>query len=354
MKRQLILIFLTIGFLSCERNSNEGKTHSNTSNFEYIQKMNWTENQDSLSFYSHDFTIVFGKNELPLEKIMVIPTASLAYLDELDLLSKITGISQKDFIFNPKVQQLIETGKIKEIGSFNELFVEKIILNKPDLMVSTSSPTLAKFHELIKKEGIKIIYLDEYEETNPIAKAEYIKLFGKLFGKESEANQIFDEIVKNYGEIQSIIRKSGDKKPTVFANQIYGDVWYMPGGKSFQAGLIKDAGGDYLWSSDLSSYTLNLSFEAVFAKANDADVWINAGDFPSKKTLLATNQNYEWFSAFKKGSVYNLSKRTNEKGANDYFETGTARPDLVLKDLAKIFHPELFPQYELYFYKKLE
>jgi len=344
----LILIF------SCNPKETNSDILKPQSESKYITKVNWKETTDSLMIEAGGEKLIFERKELPLSSAMVIPTSAIAYMDELNLTDKITGISQPDFIYNSKIQQQIQNKKIQVIGTFDEIFVEKVLVSKPDIFISTSSPSLAKFHDLLKRQGIKILFIDEYEELNPLAKAEYIKIFGKLFGKEKEADGLFAEIENNYKEIQSLIRRSTKENPTVFANQIYGDVWYMPGGKSFQSILFKDAGGNYLWASDTSTGSLNLSFESVFEKAINADVWINAGDYPTKSSLQASYPNYEWFSAFRNGNVYNWNKRITKKGANDYFETGTVRPDWVLKDLASIFHPELFSEHELYFYKKLE
>lgn len=353
MKISYLFSIFFFALISCKQELKKSKL-STDNELKFITIVELNKTQGKIEIISGGKKVVFNENELPLKTAMVIPTSAIAYMDQLNLTEKITGISQPDFIFNPKIHVLIKQNKIATIGSFDEIFIEKILINKPDIFISTSSPTLAKFHEQLEKENIKVIYIDEYEELNPLARAEYVKIFGILFGKEKEANELFNQIEKNYTEIKTLVEKNQSKNPTVFANQIYGDIWYMPGGKSFQAKLIEDAGGNYLWKSNEGTGTLNLSFESVFEKANEADMWINAGDFPDKATLLASYKNYEWLAAFKNGKVYNWNNKITPKGANDYFETGTARPDLVLKDLATIFHPELFPDYELRFYKRLE
>lgn len=353
MKISYLISILFLILISCKQDLKEYNAQSGNV-LKFITKIELKEQDGKIEINSGGKTISFQKNELPLKTAMVIPTSAIAYMEELGLIDKITGISQPDFIFNPKIHELIKQNKISTIGSFDEIFLEKILTNKPDIFISTSSPTLAKFHEQFEKENIKVIYIDEYEELNPLARAEYVKIFGILFGKENEANDLFNQIERNYNKIKTLVAKNQSKNPSVFANQIYGDIWYMPGGKSFQAKLIEDAGGNYLWKSDNGIGTLNLSFESVFEKANDADIWVNAGDFPDKATLLASYKNYEWFSAFRNGNIYNWNQRITPKGANDYFETGTVRPDLVLKDLAAIFHPKLFPNHELMFYKRLK
>src|SRR5690606_3007923 len=343
-------LILFLFFLSCKNEVSTPKPETN-SKLKYITKIKWTENSDSIFLNFSGQNLSFAKKNLPLKSAMVIPTSVLAYLDELHLNSKITGISQPDFVYNEKILKLFKENKIKQIGTYNEIFIEKILVDKPEILISTTNPVLAKFHQQLKNEGIKVLLIDEYEELNPLAKAEYVKIIGALFGKEKQADSIFTEIEKNYLKIQKTVKENSAETPNVLVNQIYGDVWYLPGGKSFQAKLIEDAGGNYLWKNDSGINNLNLSFESVFEKAAEADIWVNAGDYSAKKELLATYPHYEWFSAFQDNKVYNWNQRKNEKGANDYFETGTARPDLILKDLAKIFHPDLFPEHGLYFYR---
>lgn len=348
------IYFLIIPFIISCKQSNSANETTNDNLLKLANRLSIIESGDSIQIISGGTKISFAESQLPLKTAMVIPTSAIAYMDELDLIDKITGISQPDFIYNSKVLSLIDENKIAVIGSFEEIFVEKILVNQPDVIFTTSSPTLSKFHAQLERENIKIIYVDEYEELDPLARAEYVKLFGVLFGKEQEASELFQTIVENYNQIVAKVSKSEVHKPSVFVNRMYGDIWYMPGGKSFQARLIEDAGGDYVWASDDSSGSLNLSFESVFERAGKAAVWINAGDFPDQKSLLASYKNYEWLSAFRNGRVYNWNNKISKKGANDYFETGTARPDLVLKDLAAIFHPDLFPDHQLIFYKRLD
>lgn len=346
--------FLLLVLFACKQTDNQNLKSNSDENISYITQMNWQNHEDSLIIKSGNDEILFKKEELPIKSVMVIPTSVIAYLDELNSIDKITGISQPDFIFNEKVHSKLNQKEIEVIGTFNEIFIEKVLMQQPDVFISTSSPTLAKFHELLKKQNIKVLLIDEYEELNPLAKAEYIKLMGILVGKEKEGETIFSEIEKNYLEIQNRVKNSSEIPPKILTNHMYGDVWYMPAGESFQSILFEEAGGNYLWASSAGKGALNLSFETVFEKANDADIWMNAGDFPSKAALLASYPNYSWFKSFQNGNIYNWNKRKSTTGANDYFETGTARPDWVLKDLAAIFHPELFPGHELFFYEKLE
>ena len=120
------------------------------------------------------------------------------------------------------------------------------------------------------------------------------------------------------------------------------------------AHLINDAGGDYFWKDDNKTGSTPLSFEMVYAKAKDCDVWINMYNVNSKKELLAYEERYSLFKACKEGHLYNNNKVQNALGYSNYWETGITNPDEVLADLIAVFWPELMPAHEFVFYKKIE
>jgi iron complex transport system substrate-binding protein len=144
-------------------------------------------------------------------------------------------------------------------------------------------------------------------------------------------------------------------RPTVLTEIKYGDAWYVPGGNSFMAHFIKDAGGTYIWKDEDRTGSIPLSFEAVYLKAKDADHWLNLFiNLNTKKDLLAYDERYAMFKAFKTGNLYNNNKIANTKGYSDYWENGMTNPDELLLDLIKIFHPNLAPDHTLKYYKKIE
>jgi iron complex transport system substrate-binding protein len=161
-------------------------------------------------------------------------------------------------------------------------------------------------------------------------------------------------VEKNYFELKEIA-SSAKTKPGVLTEVKYGEIWYVPGGKSFMAAFFEDASSNYIWKDDLKTGSLHLSFEEVYVKAKDADFWLNMSLVKSKDELKALEPRYAEFNAFKTGNLYNNIKNTNAKGYSDYWETGIMFPDRVLSDLVLIFHPELKPQIknDLYYYRKI-
>ena len=144
------------------------------------------------------------------------------------------------------------------------------------------------------------------------------------------------------------------EKPTVFTGSDYQGTWSMPGGNSFAAAFLKDAGADYLWADDTSTGSLPLAFEAVFEKAQSAEYWVNVGYFFTLNDLLAADARYADFAVYQSGNIWNNDAITSATGGNDYYESAVAHPELVLADLIKIFHPELLPDYELVYYRQLK
>ncbi|HNT51545.1 MAG TPA: vitamin B12-transporter protein BtuF, partial [Cyclobacteriaceae bacterium] len=147
---------------------------------------------------------------------------------------------------------------------------------------------------------------------------------------------------------------STNSRPTVLSGIVYGDTWFMPGGKNYAAKLLTDAGTQYLWSNTNTNGFLELSFEAVYEKAKDADLWIGVGSFTSLSEIESTETRYAMFKPFQSRAVYSYNARKGAKGGNEFLELGYLRPDLILKDLVKIAHPSLLPRHDLYFHRKLD
>jgi len=142
-------------------------------------------------------------------------------------------------------------------------------------------------------------------------------------------------------------------RPTVLSGIMYGDAWFMPGGSNYAAQLLRDAGLQYLWYDNPSRDFLELSFEAVYARAAKADLWIGVGAFTTRQELLAAEPRYLLFAPVGNNSVYTYNARRGATGGSEFLELGYLRPDLILKDLVKIGHPELLPDYDLFFHARL-
>lgn len=293
------------------------------------------------------------KIEVPVKSIVVTSTTHIPALEALNEENKLVGFPGLDYISSENTRSMISEGKVAELGQNEHLNTEVLINIDPDVVVGFAINGANKAFETVKKTGIPVIYNGDWMEKTPLGKAEWIKFFGALFGKEKEASKIFNNIKNGYLAAKQMAATS-DNKPTVITGSMFKDQWYMPYGNSWQAQFFEDANADYLYSDTTGDGSLALSFESVLEKAKDAEFWISTGQFKTYDELLEQSEHYRLFKAVEDKNVYSVSLAKGETGGTLFYELGPQRPDLVLKDLISIFHPELLKDYEPVFYKPLK
>lgn len=291
---------------------------------------------------------------IPVETIVCTSTTHIPLLDYLDESDKLIGFPTTDYISSEKTRARIDSGKVTELGVDKGLNIELLATLKPDLVMAyTMSGDYGQFKK-IEELNMPVVLNAEYLEEHPLGRAEWIKYMALFFNKEKMADSVFAIIEANYLNTKTKVENLTSPKPTVMSGIVYGDAWFMPAGQNYAAKLLRDAGFDYLWSSDSSSGFLQLSFEAVYEKANTAAYWVGVGSFKSLEEIKKEDHRYTNFQAFKSQQVYTYNARKGAKGGSEFLELGYLRPDLILNDLVKIAHSELLPDHTLYFHKKLE
>jgi iron complex transport system substrate-binding protein len=291
---------------------------------------------------------------VPVKKIICMSTTHVAMISSLGEESTITGMSGTGFIFEKKLAEKIEKGLIKDVGYEASLNKELILKLAPDLIMvygigSESSGYIGKVKEL----GVRVVFNADYLETDPLGKAEWIKLFGVLYCKESMADSIYYSEVENYNKLKLFVTQHISARPKVLLGLPYKDTWYVSPGNSFISKIISDAGGDYLWQNTESSVSMPLGIENVYMDALNADYWLNIGSVNKKNEILIVDQRLKELPCFRKGNLYNNNKLITANGGNDYWESGSVYPHVILRDIAAILHPDLFSNNELFFYKKI-
>jgi iron complex transport system substrate-binding protein len=285
--------------------------------------------------------------------VVVTSTTHIPSLEMLGVENTLTGFPGTDYVSSPKTRQRIDAGMVREVGKNESLNTEVMIDLAPDAVVGFSISSNNKTLTALEQSGMKILYNGDWTEQSPLGKAEWIKFFGALYGLEDKADSIFTQIEKDYLEAKKLAANA-ITYPTVLSGALYQDVWYMPQGGSWAALFLKDAHANYLWADANGTGSLSLSFETVFDKAENADVWIGPSQFISFKEMAESNPHYSKFKAFKNKEVYSFSSKKGATGGILYYELASNRPDLVLKDLVKILHPGLLPEHELHFFEKLK
>ena len=292
--------------------------------------------------------------QIPVKNIVVTSTTHIPMVELLQSENAIVGFPHGQYVSSERTRKLLDAGKIAEIGKENSLNTEILLDLQPELVVGYSVTSPDKSLTTLQKAGINVIYNGDWLEETPLGKAEWIKFFGVLFDKEKQADSIFKAIETNYVNAKKTALL-GLQKPTVLSGAIMSkDIWNLPAGESFVAQFLKDANLTYLWKDTKGKGSLSLSFESVFDKGENADIWIAPGYFTSKKQLLESNALYAKFKAFQDDNIYTPTTKKGKSGGVLYYELATTRPDLVLKDLIKITNPALLPDYELVFFEKMK
>jgi len=289
----------------------------------------------------------------PVRRVICLSTTHVAYLDVLGETESITGISGSRYITNPAVRERMEKGLVPDVGYGQNLNYELIVSQKPDVVIlygigSEVTGQARKLEEL----GIRVVMMAEYLEETPLGKAEWIKFAGALFEKEDIANEYFTKVEHEYNRLKNLAAVE-EQKPSVLVGSPYKDAWWVPGGNSYMANLIADAGADYPGKDNDSHESYVISFENALEWASQADVWINMGNLSSRQEILAADERFGMFRVFREGKIYNNIKRLSAHGGNDFWESGTVNPHLVLHDLISVFHPDL-SEGDLIYYQEIK
>jgi iron complex transport system substrate-binding protein len=317
---------------------------SATETFTYVLTQCGTPTPTDIAYRDAQFI------EVPINSFAMLSTTVMPHAEMLEALEGLVAVDSADFTNINAISQGAADGEVAVVGSGPTIDLEKIALAAPSVIFAFGSG-LAEYdtHPKLLEADYKVALVGDWAETTPLGRAEWLKFTAVFLNKEAEASALFDDqIVKEYTKMADLAA-TAEKKPSVLMNVPYEGTWFMPGGQSFQAALIRAAGGTYAWDADQSAGSLPLDIEAVFAKAGEADYWLNTG-IDSLEGIKAVDERLANFSAFKSGKVFSNSAIVNEKGGNAYFEMGVVRPDLVLADMISILHPELLPDHTLMFY----
>ncbi|MEL7003086.1 MAG: ABC transporter substrate-binding protein [Bacteroidota bacterium] len=289
----------------------------------------------------------------PVSRMVCTSTTFLPSLEMLEETESLVGFPSTEYISSKAIIERVKSGEIVDLGRDSNINIELLFDLDPEVVLTYTIAGLSSNYDQISKSGIPVLLGTGYLEETPLGRAEWIKFIALFFEKELAADSVFSQIENNYMQVVNAV-DSIQERPTVFTSSVYKDVWYMPGGDSWAGKYFNAAKAEYLWRDSPESGSMELSFEAVYDKAAEADLWIGTNNYNSLSSIGQADNRYENFMAFKNEKVYGFTKRITPSGANDYFESGIARPDVVLKDIVKIVHPKLFPEYELYFYEKLK
>ena len=309
--------------------------------------------REKLSTHRHLIDSVDGVIGIPVNRVILTSTTHIPALETLESEESLVGFPGLGYISSPGVRDRIDKGNVEELGVHEALNTELAIALNPDVVVGFGVSGAPSSYNALEASGIPIVYNGDWMEENPLGKAEWIVFFGLLYNKKIAAEMAFSRVEKAYLEARNLAAKAPGR-PTVLSGSLYRDIWYLPGGSSWAAQLIKDASGQYLWESTSESGSLSLSLESVLEKGSDADIWIAPSQFTSYQEMEQAEAHYGQFKAFREERIYTYALSLGPGEGLLYYELGPSRPDLILKDLVYWFHPGLLDGYDPVFFKPLE
>lgn len=336
----------------------------------------------------------------PVERsaVFIAPHCQLMY--ELGCQQAIRGVCDLNYINIPDVRKRAASAgnasagnassgnasaqnSIVDCGSSMAPDIERIIALKPEAILVSPFENSGGYGKLDKLR-IPLIEAADYMESSPLGRAEWMKFYGMLFGKdknisttaagkaseaaagkaseatagkaseatlpascELRADSLFAQIEKEYLDLKAEAGKL-PKGLSILTERKTGNVWYVPGGQSTIGILLKDANARYIFSDDKHSGSLPMSPEQILAKGSQVDVWAFKyfGGAPlSQAQLLQEYDGYKALAAFSRGNIYQV-----DTSMVPYFELTSFHPELLLREFIILAHGSRFGK--LRFYKK--
>lgn len=341
--------------------------NSNTKNFafdrveftpQYAQGFTICSSQDSVSgliikkpWQGADSVSMCYRIDKPAQRIVAMSSTFVAMLESLGAVDRVVGVSGIEFITNETIKN--RNGKVVDVG-YNDYFdYEKMVMLNPDVVllygVNGPSPLEEKLNEL----NIPYVYIGEYLEESPLGKAEWVIAIGEIIGKRNEAIALFNEIEQRYNAVKASF-SNNESQPKVMLNAPYNDNWWLPSTNNYMSKLIADAGGDYIYKENTGNASKIIDIEEAYLLMSKADVWINPGQATTMTQLAEMAPRFTDTKVFAEGKVYNNNRLSTIGGGNDFYESGIMNPDVILKDLAKVFYPTLMADYQPVYYQRLK
>lgn len=285
------------------------------------------------------------------DRIVAMSSTHIAMLDAIGEVDRVVGVSGIDYISNPDIQA--RRDRIGDVGYEGNINYELLLSLDPDLVLLYGVNGASGMEPKLRELGIPFMYVGDYLEESPLGKAEWMVALSEVVGCRSEGEKVFAEIPVRYNALKQRVAENALDAPSVMLNMPYGDSWFMPSAGSYAVRLIEDAGGDYIYKKNTGNASTPVDMEEAYLLASAADLWLNVGMASTLGEVKAACPKFADTRCFRNGYVYNNNACTNAAGGNDYFESAVVHPDLLLRDLVKIFHPELVEEPFVY-YKRLK
>ena len=285
------------------------------------------------------------------KRVVCMSSSHIAMLDAIGAVENVVGVSGKDFISNSHI--VANRHAIADVGYDGNINFELLVAQQPDIVLLYGVTGACTMQSKLDELGIPYIYIGEYVEQDPLGKTEWLVALAEIVGCREQGIAYFTEVPQRYNHLRSIAAAASSPMPKVMLNTPYADSWFMPSTSSYLARLIADAGGDYIYKKNTSNHSQPIDLEEAALLTTEADIWLHVEGVSSLHDLRQQYPKFANMPCVQRGEIYNCDKRRVLGGGNDYWESGVVQPDVILRDLIKIFHPELVSEAFVY-YRKIE
>jgi iron complex transport system substrate-binding protein len=291
----------------------------------------------------------------PVKRSLVYSSVHAALLNDLGALSSVAGMCDLKYYSSSAVKEAYLAGGIADCGDSMMPDIERIISLHLDAVLLSPFENSGGYGQ-IEKLGIPLIECADYMERTPLGRAEWMRFFGRLFGRAAQADSLFAEVEQQYERLKAVgakLHREKQELPSVMCDLITGSTWYTPGGQSSIARLYADAGARYIFADDTHTGSLTCSFEQIYQRGRDADYWLIRYNQPdTEKTypeLLTESSLYKGFKPFTEKRIYACNTAHVA-----YYEEVPFHPDRLLEDFIRIFHPDAVKAGTMRYYKRIE
>jgi len=284
---------------------------------------------------------------VPLQRSVVYAGVHTLAIGELGAISRIAAVADGEWLpASDPAAPLLASGQITDIGSSMSPLIETVVDLQPDAILLSPYESMSRGG--IETAGAPLVEMADYMELTPLGRAEWLLLLGYLYGCPSLAHTLYDSIAGAYESLcESVARV--ETRPRVLTERLTSGVWYVPGGQSYMARMIADAGGDYLWADRNETGSIPLDEAAVIDRAAEADIWLlKDGRDISRDVIAADVPHADAIKAWPAGTwVCNTI-------ATPFFNDIAFHPERVLAEYIGIFHPEISGDTQLRYFKPIQ
>lgn len=271
----------------------------------------------------------------PLGRVALMSTTHASFIAALGRAGAVAGCAHADRLRDPLVAALAQAGKLEELATADGLDRERVLMLGPDALFTYPYGNEGNLKAL---GNLPVVPISEYLEKHPLGRAEWVRAFGVLLGRERAADSLFRGIAERYQTALDAV--AGEKaRPSVFFGSAWKGTWSVPAGNSYMAQLIGDAGGRYLFADRQAVGNIDLDIETALTVGAGARFWgrildqappVTASDVAGDDARILGLPAFQGHGAFCANS-----------SESDVFGQAGLEPDVVLLDLVGIFHPGL-------------